>query len=101
MVMQDENYQSHFLNHSLKENALWAMQKCDFHFNGDISRELFITDRQYAAFMRRAEQLGITQKNDPDQIHWCRQHTGARLVTDEALMEQMKEEWNKLNSIEI
>ena len=58
-VMDDENYRSHFLNKTLKENAVHGMKKIDFHFTAPITRDLFITDRQYATFMKRAEQLGI------------------------------------------
>ena len=58
-VMQNENYGSHFLNKTLKENAIYGMKQIDFHFIAPITRDLFITDRQYKTFMKRADQLGI------------------------------------------
>ena len=60
--MQDENYKSHFGDKSLKENALNAMRHCDFHFTKDITKDLFVTQRQYDCFMHRAEQLGVETK---------------------------------------
>lgn len=68
--MQDENYKSHFGGKTLKENAMDAMKHCDFHFTSDITRDMFVTERQYATFMKRAEQLRVVQKNeDIVQIH--------------------------------
>lgn len=58
-VMYNEDYDSHFLNKTLKENALYAMKKTDFHFVKPITPDLFLTDRQYEVFMKRANQLGI------------------------------------------
>ena len=62
--MQNEEYPSHFGNKTLKENALYAIRHCDFHFIGDITKDMFVTERQYSCFMHRAEQLGIKQIND-------------------------------------
>jgi len=59
-VMQNEDFESHFLNHTLKENAMYAMKQVDFHFTEPITRDLFLTDRQYKTFMSRAGQLGIS-----------------------------------------
>jgi hypothetical protein len=61
--MQDESYPSHFGDKTLKENAMFAIKHCDFHFTGDITKDLFVTERQYDCFMHRAEQLGIEQVN--------------------------------------
>lgn len=62
-AMQDEDFKSHFgKNRSLKENAMYAIKQVDFHFTGPITRELFLTDRQYECFMRRAGQLKISEK---------------------------------------
>lgn len=44
---------------TMKEAAMLAMNHVDFHFTGNITREDFITDRQYECFLRRAKQLGI------------------------------------------
>lgn len=62
IVMEDENRESHFLNKSLKENAMMAMKKVDFYFTKPITREMFLTSRQYEVFMKRANQLGIKTK---------------------------------------
>lgn len=61
-VMYNEDYGSHFLNKTLKENALYAMKKTDFHFVKPITPDLFLTDRQYEVFMKRANQLGVQVK---------------------------------------
>ncbi len=68
--MQDEDAKSHFYEKSLKENAVYAMHKTDFHFTVPITRDMFITERQYNMFMKRAEQLGIkTQSLTKDDIY--------------------------------
>mgnify|MGYP002624887728 CR=1 FL=1 len=60
--MQNKNFPSHFLGKSLKENALYAIRNCDFHFTGNITRDLFVTEKHYECFMRRADELNISQK---------------------------------------
>lgn len=35
------------------------MEKVDFHFTAPITREDFITDRQYVSFQKRAGCLGL------------------------------------------
>lgn len=62
-VMEDEGYASHFLNKSLKENAMMAMKKVDLYFTKPITREMFLTSKQYEVFMKRADQLGIQTKS--------------------------------------
>ena len=61
-AMEDEHYKSHFFNKSLKRNAMMAMKKVDFYFTKPITREMFLTSRQYEVFMKRASQLGIKTK---------------------------------------
>ena len=61
-VMDDVNYDSHFRNSTLQKNALYAMKQVDFHFTAPITRDLFITDRQYKSFMSKAEELGVKIK---------------------------------------
>lgn len=58
-VMDDEDFKSHFLNRTLKENALMAVNKVDIQVLKPITRDLFLTTRQYETFMHRAGQLGI------------------------------------------
>lgn len=64
-VMDDENYLSHFYDKSLKENALMAIKKVDVHFTKPITRDMFLTTKQYETFMKRVKQLGITVAVNP------------------------------------
>lgn len=65
-VMDDENYLSHFYdNKSLKENAMMAIKKVDVHFIKPITRDMFLTTKQYETFMKRAKQLGINTTVNP------------------------------------
>lgn len=58
-AMEDENYTSHFQGNTLKENAMMAIKKVDIHFTRPITRDMFLTTKQYDTFMTRASQLGI------------------------------------------
>ncbi len=51
---------------SMKAAALYAMKQVDFHFTDDITRADFLTDRQFASFMDRANDLGIKTIKDAD-----------------------------------
>ena len=64
-VMDDENYLSHFYDKSLKENALMAIKKVDIHFTKPITRDMFLTTKQYETFMKRVKQLGINTTVNP------------------------------------
>ena len=65
-VMDDENYLSYFYdNKSLKENAMMAIKKVDVHFTKPITRDMFLTTKQYETFMKRAKQLGINTTVNP------------------------------------
>lgn len=44
---------------TIKQAAMKAMGKVDFHFTAPITREDFITERQYNSFRKRAESLGL------------------------------------------
>lgn len=44
---------------TIHEAALAAIKNVDFHFTSEITREDFLTDRQYQSFMSRAKELGI------------------------------------------
>lgn len=44
---------------TMRQAAKKAMQEVDFHFMEPITREDFITDRQYHSFMSRTKELGI------------------------------------------
>lgn len=57
MRNMDAPYQ--FGNITMKQAALKAMKEVDFHFTAPITREDFITDRQYNSFRKRAEVLGL------------------------------------------
>lgn len=78
--MQDANVQYQFNGMSIKDSAHRAMRKVDFHFTQKITREDFITDRQYKSFMSRADELGIKVIPDTYEQH------AKRLIT-RALME--------------
>lgn len=67
-VMNDESYNSHFLNRTLKENALMAIRKVDVHFTKPITRDMFLTTKQYEVFMKRAGQLGIKVKSTLNSV---------------------------------
>lgn len=59
--MQDKNALYQFGDMTIREAAKHAMQKVTFGFTAPISREDFITERQYRSFCERAEDLGISQ----------------------------------------
>lgn len=60
MRNMDAPYQ--FGDITMKQAALKAMKEVDFHFTAPITREDFITDRQYNSFRKRAEVLGLEMK---------------------------------------
>ena len=60
MPNMDAPYQ--FGDITMKQAALKAMKEVDFHFTAPITREDFITDRQYNSFRKRAEVLGLEMK---------------------------------------
>lgn len=57
MRNMDAPYQ--FGDITMKQAALKAMKEVDFHFTAPITREDFITERQYNSFRKRAEVLGL------------------------------------------
>lgn len=57
MRNMDAPYQ--FGEMTIRQAAVKAMEKVDFHFTAPITREDFITDRQYQSFRKRAECLGL------------------------------------------
>lgn len=57
MRNMDAPYQ--FGEMTIRQAAMKAMEKVDFHFTAPITREDFITDRQYQSFRKRAECLGL------------------------------------------
>ena len=62
MFDEDMEYQV-FDTVTVKQAAIEAMCHVDFYFKEDITREDFITDRQYELFKHRATQLGIKTKH--------------------------------------
>ena len=57
-VMNNEEYESHFLGQTLKQNALMAIGNgCSFKFTKPIERDMFLTSKQYDCFMHRLKQL--------------------------------------------
>lgn len=57
MRNMDAPYQ--FGEMTIRQAAVKAMEKVDFHFTAPITREDFITDRQYQSFRKRAKCLGL------------------------------------------
>lgn len=57
--MQDRDAAYQFGDMTIREAAHKAMQYVDFHFIEEITREDFITERQYNEFMYRSKELGI------------------------------------------
>lgn len=57
--MKDRDAKYQFGGMTIREAAHKAMSRVDFHFIEDITREDFITERQYKEFMSRAKELGI------------------------------------------
>lgn len=57
--LKDRNIEYQFGNMTIREAAMHAMKKVDFHFTSEFTREDFITDRQYKEFMARAKDLGV------------------------------------------
>lgn len=53
----DADYQ--FNNMTIRQAAHYAIDKCDFKITQEITREDFITDRQYKCFMSRARELKL------------------------------------------
>lgn len=57
-VMNNEEYESHFIGQTLKQNAIMAIRNgCKFKFIRPITRDMFLTSKQYDCFMHRLEQL--------------------------------------------
>ncbi len=57
--MKDMDAPYQFDNMTIRQAAVKAMQKVDFHFTAPITRADFITERQYRSFRKRAEYLGL------------------------------------------
>ncbi len=57
--MQDMDAPCQFGGMTMKQAARKAMDQVDFHFTAPVTREDFITQRQYASFKKRAEWLGL------------------------------------------
>lgn len=57
--MQDRDAAYQFGDMTIREAAHKAIQNVNFHFIEEITREDFITERQYTEFMYRAKELGI------------------------------------------
>lgn len=57
--MQDMDAPYQFGDMTLKQAAQMAMRKVDFHFTEPVTREDFITERQYKSFREKARCLGL------------------------------------------
>lgn len=57
-AIDNENYESFFLGKTLKQNAIMAViNGCSFEFTKPVSRDMFLTTKQYECFMHRLKQL--------------------------------------------
>ena len=64
-LMQDDDAEYLYdSSMTMKQAAMKAMDKVDFHFYREFTPEDFLTKRQYDSFMRRAKQLGIEVHNE-------------------------------------
>lgn len=67
--MRDKDVKYQCTGKSIRESAIYAMNRVDFHFTSLITRNDFITERQYKSFMDRAIGLRIEtrfkSKTDP------------------------------------
>ena len=57
--MKDREAHYQFDEMTIRQAAKYAMKHVDFHFTSEITREDFITNRQYNEFMWRAKDLGV------------------------------------------
>lgn len=89
------NYQA-VKGKTLREAAMYAMKKVDFYFTEEITRDDFITTRQFEMFMSRAKELGIETRPSV-RIDWMRQNAPEALRTaeHEDLVEAMQSSWLK------
>lgn len=93
--MRDGNQSYQALpNTTMREAAKHAISKVDFHFTEEITRDDFITDRQYEMFMSRARELGI-RTNCSERIDWMRSNapTSLKVSTDAELIDYMQSSW--------
>jgi hypothetical protein len=68
-LMENKNAKYIFSkSYSIKEMALYAMKRTDFHFTKPILRKDFMTNKQYECFMDRANELGIKLYKEKDSI---------------------------------
>lgn len=58
--MRDMDAPYQFGDMTIKQAAQKAMKKVDFHFTAPVTREDFITERQYKSFLARAKCLGLS-----------------------------------------
>jgi len=70
-LMEDKDAKYLFdMDMTMRQAAKTAMNHVDFHFSDDITRDLFMDDKQYNSFMERAEELKIRtiEKKNEKQI---------------------------------
>jgi hypothetical protein len=51
-----------------QEAALYALQRCVFECIAPVKREIFLSDKMYQSFMRRAVELKLYKKNRPTLV---------------------------------
>ena len=81
-------------NTSMRKAAHHAMEKVDFHFTEEITRDDFITDRQFKVFMERAKELGISTDLD-ERLNWMRTNAPVSLLEcdKDELIDYMQTSW--------
>lgn len=79
---------------TMREAALDAIKHVEFHFTEAITRDDFITQRQYEVFTSRAKELQIKLDKD-DMLNWCKKNAPESVssLSDVALIRDMHDSW--------
>lgn len=73
-VMYDRNITYKFNGMPMRDAAHEAMKNVDFHFDLDIIRSDFISNRHYTEFMVRAKELGIKTEINSTWKTFCKKN---------------------------
>ena len=84
---------------SQRESALYAMKHCDFRCTKPVTRDLFLDDKMYETFMRRACELGLYKMQKfsiIDRIFYSKRE---KYVPIEIKDDNTNEYWKKAKSL--
>lgn len=78
---------------TMRQAATYAIKRVDFHFTEEITRDLFITDRQYECFTSRAKELGIKiiSNSNSDMLYAKAPTVWKELYSKQEVVKKMKE----------